>query len=444
MAELHTRRRRIGRPALAALGLIALAPAGAAPADHASASSPPPAYAAAPSASGQAQLEAGWDDFRAAIADVTAFVRRSAFYATPEDRAAAYSFITGMMIARMEEDVVFDPLFPYFRILDHRIREGGDNPDQRYLITNLKGGESYRIWGRTGSQRRLEFQVYAGDPYVPGGGRSASYLGQDQLRIDEDGRFEVFLTPQRHAGNWIENPADATQLLVREIYSDWAKERPGDIHIDRIGHEGDAKPALTEEAMAARLHKAAADLRTHVKVWPQMVAAKYMQTPNVLGPPVDPGSIGGVPGRFMVSGSFDLAPDEALIVRAWPASGNYQGIQLADLWFSSLEYANRQTSLTGDQTVRDRDGSYRFVISAQDPGVPNWLDTMGRRRGLILMRFDGMRERRFDPRRAPVATKIKLAEVGKLLPAGTARISAADRATELAARRRHIQVRYGD
>ena len=59
--------------------------------------------------------------------------------------------------------------------------------------------------------------------------------------------------------------------------------------------------------------------------------------------------------------NFDLQEDEALIVRAWPMSGNDQGIQLADAWFSSREYGNRQSSLSGDQSHRAPDGPYYLL-----------------------------------------------------------------------------------
>ncbi len=31
--------------------------------------------------------------------------------------------------------------------------------------------------------------------------------------------------------------------------------------------------------------------------------------------------------------------------------------------------------------------SYRIVVSERDPGVPNWIDTAGHRRGTIFWRF---------------------------------------------------------
>lgn len=402
------------------------------------------APASAQSPGDSQQLEAAWDEFQQATADSAAFLRQHPFYRDPENRASAYAYLSSMMLARIEEDVVFDGDFPYFRILDHRIREGGDNPDQRYLIATLKGGETYRVWGRLGKNRRLDFQIYAGDPYVAGsGGRSASALNFEQLKVAPNGSFEVWLSPDRRPGNWLENPEDANQILVRQIFSDWATETPGDVHIDRVGHEGALKPVSTDADMAKRLRKAAADLRTHVRVWPTMVGARYLSQPaNTLGEPFDPGAAGGVPGRFMVSGNFDLAPDEALIVRTWPASGNYQGIQLTDLWFSSLEYGNRQTSLTGDQAAKSADGSYYFVLAGRDPGVPNWLDTTGRRRGVILLRYDGMREKTFAPAHYPTATKVKLADIRQYLPDNTAVVSTEQRAAAIAERRRHVQFRF--
>jgi hypothetical protein len=393
-----------------------------------------------------AGLEAAFDDFVAAIGTSAAFVRQHPFYRDPENRAAAYSFLTSMVVARIEEDVVCDARYPFFRIVDPRVREGGDNPDQRYLISPMLGGATYRLWGRVGSARRLDFQVYAGDPYLrEGGGRMASFLSFEDLDMGADGAFEVFASPQRQPGNWLENPVDATRILVRQVYSDWADELPGDVHIDRVGEEGSLRQTLTEEAMADRLRKAAADLRAHVMVWPQMVQG-YLDRlpPNQLSVPFDPGTLGGVPGRWMSHGTFELHDDEALVVKMWPADGNYQGIQLADLWFSSLEYANRQTSLTADQAQLSDDGCFYFVVSSSDPGVANWLDTTGLRRGVILLRYDGTGGGSFDSDRYPTAAKIKLSEMAFHLPPVIWTVTAEDRRHQIEDRRRHVQVRFGN
>jgi hypothetical protein len=99
---------------------------------------------------------------------------------------------------------------------------------------------------------------------------------------------------------------------------------------------------------------------------------------------------GGLASQFSSAGHFDLAPDEAMIVTV-PDAGRelapYQGIQLGSMWYISLDYINHQTSLTADQARLDPDGRLRFVISDSDPGVANWLELTGRRRGYVQIRW---------------------------------------------------------
>jgi len=400
--------------------------------------------AMAPAAGSSGPLESAFAEFLRAIAEAEAHIQGHAFYAEAESRAAGQAFLAAMMLKAIEHDIVLDRDFPFFRVLDFRLREGGDNPDQTYFQAPIRGGERYRIWGRRGSERQLDFQTYAGAPYAPGGGRMAGFLDSERLATDAAGNFEVILSPDPVAGNWLPNPSDGTQVLIRQVFSDWARERPGELHIDRIGGEGMLKPAPSEADMAARLSGAAEEIRVHARHWPETVARGLARIPaNTIGAPFDAGPLGGVPGRWMARGNFELGPGEALVVRTWPMPGNYQGIQLADLWFSSLEYANRQTSLTGDQARLSPDGSYWFVVAAEDPGYTNWLDTTGRHRGVMLLRFDGMNGQPFDPARAPIARKVRLSELAAVLPPGTPRVTSAERTAAIAVRRRHVQVRLG-
>ncbi len=389
-------------------------------------------------------LDDAFDALVASLADAARSVRSHPFFADAENQPSGYRFVLSMLIARLEEEVIFDPDFPSLRSVDVRIREAGDNPDQRYWTSRLRGGETYRIWGNVGTARRTDVQIYAGIPAQPGGGRSASFLDFESLDIAPDGSFEVIASPERVPGNWLECPHDATRIFVRQVFSDWDRELPGEVHLDRVGAEGAPKPALTHGDLAARLHRAASELTTRVALWPEMVRTSYLaDRSNHMSPLYDPGALGGVHGRWMARGSFDLAADEALVVRLWPADGNYLGIQLADLWFASLEYANRQTSLSSDQAVVAADGSYWFVISVHDPGVANWLDTAGHRRGCVLVRYDGTRGVALPDERQPHAQVVPLALVREVLPSATPTVTEHDRRAAIAARRRHVQRRYG-
>ena len=326
-----------------------------------------------------------------------------------------------------------------------------------------------------GSARRVDLQIYAGDPYVPGsGGRAASFLTFEQIEFNADGRFEIIASPRTHPGNWIENPHDAKRVLARQIFSDRERETASELHIHRVDHEGTLKPALTEVALADRFRKAAASLTSHVEVWPEMVrtttspaaspiASRCHSTPR-RQEACRAGGCATARGicpttrrssyRRGLRAQLSRHPTRRSVVliarveshwrpRSTWFGGNYQGIQLADLWFSSLEYANRQASLTGDQG-RGADGTYQFVISARDPGVRNWLDTTGRERGVILLRFDGTTEIVCDPAHYPTATKVRLSKLATHLSAGTPMVTSDQRRVEIATRRRHVQRRFSN
>jgi hypothetical protein len=76
-----------------------------------------------------------------------------------------------------------------------------------------------------------------------------------------------------------------------------------------------------------------------------------------------------------------------MIVTVPVAGVPYQGIQLGTIWYTSLDYIDHQTSLTADQARIDPDGRMRFVISERDPGLANWLERTGHRRGYVQIRW---------------------------------------------------------
>ena len=104
-------------------------------------------------------LADSFDGLLEAISAAARELREHEYYADEENRAGAHMFLLGMLLARIEEQVIFDPQLPYFRVIDPRVREGGDNSDQRHLVTRLTPGETYRVWGTLGDACRLELQI---------------------------------------------------------------------------------------------------------------------------------------------------------------------------------------------------------------------------------------------------------------------------------------------
>ena len=142
----------------------------------------------------------------------------------------------------------------------------------------------------------------------------------------------------------------------------------------------------------------------------------------------------GLAGQYSVLARFELAPDEALLITSPVSAASYQGIQLGDPWFATPDWARRQVSLNRSQARADADGKLRYVVSASDPGVPNWLDTGGFATGYVFMRWQGLAGT-LGEAEAPAAEVVKLAELRASLPADTPVLDAAARARQLAARR---------
>src|SRR3546814_10175920 len=91
----------------------------------------------------------------------------------------------------------------------------------------------------------------------------------------------------------------------------------------------------------------------------------------------------------------------------------------SDLWY------NNQASLNNAQWRVDGDGILRVVVSAKDPGVPNWLDTSGYPSGAIQGRWTDC-----NAQPVPSVRKVAVAEVRASLPAETHSISPEERSEE--------------
>jgi hypothetical protein len=79
----------------------------------------------------------------------------------------------------------------------------------------------------------------------------------------------------------------------------------------------------------------------------------------------------------------------------------------------------------------------RFVLSAQDPGVANWLDTAGHSNGAMLLRCV-----RTETAPVPGTRVVKIDEVLSALPADTTMTSPDERAKVIDARRRAVHERF--
>ena len=386
------------------------------------------------------ELGLAFDEFVRTLRSVEEDIRATASFGDEQERIGGYRHILRAMAKGMEAEVLQDADYPYFRILDWWLREGGDNPDQRYAFTPIRGGETYRVWGKLGSATRIELQIYAGRPW-DGTGSSAGYLAFEEIEIRDDGSFEVWVSAEPRQGNWIANPVEGTTLFARHIYGEWSNEEAGTIHIDRVGFEGARRPPETEAELARRIRAAATMFGTTARTWPAFVDRRYTNAgeANTVKPPYDTYALGGAKGRWMSGGYFELEEGEALLIRMPKTTADYQALQLTDMWFASLEHGNQVSSLTTTQSLQAPDGAYWYVLAGEDPGYANWLDAGAIRRGTLLMRWDGV-EGELSEEQYPSAELVSFDELAKRIPGFTV-VSPESREETRRARRQHLQLR---
>ena len=148
-------------------------------------------------------------------------------------------------------------------------------------------------------------------------------------------------------------------------------------------------------------------------------------------------SIAYTPGGVALVGVWRVEPSEALLIEVEPPQSPYWAYELGDYWFQ-VDYWDAFCSVNNAQMVVDADGVARTVVSHVDPGGwPNWLGTSGQATGHMVFRWLESRE---DVR--PRCRLLPLAELEALLPASTRRLTAVQRAEQLAARRAGLRRRW--
>ena len=304
----------------------------------------------------------------------------------------------------------------------------------RYLLP-VRGGERYKVWGRKGSAARIELQPYSREPY---GGEDVGvgYLPDEQIQYNVDGTT-VELGPEVQEIHTV--PAEATILNVRQIYDEWVDQDPGAVFVDRVGWEGARRMADNPAASAERWRAVAADIQSSIRCWPELVENGILTflEPNTLSPLMSPGEKAGVVGRWMAIGHFALGPEDAVLIDMPPSGAPYEGAQLADLWFGSLEYASATSSISGTQAVTAPDGHRYLVLSLEDPGYTTWLDPAVLF-GELRLRYDGLAERPARRRRC-----CRPSRRARRAHPRRRRLCRSSGPGSSAMRRRHVQVRAG-
>ena len=384
--------------------------------------------------------------FADAVLEAEKIITGAPHVQTEQDLAEGYDYLAGSIRSSLQLAWAYQRDFPYFvPSTGPYTKLGLDNPDTLYFHAYLRDDAEYVVTGRRGTTADLSFQVLNGDYSPVEVPDSLSAFDDREVEIAGDGTFDLRFGPARaNTGRgYVTLGPGSAMLLVREVYSDWDTEQRGTISIYRADRRGSAPPAADTSAAAKRYGVAGKILLSRLRTFLAFPEWFYLNLPvNTMTPPRP--TPGGLATQFSSAGHYDLGDDQAMIVTV-PAAGRavapYQGIQLGSLWYVSLDYINHQTSLTADQARTDPDGQMRFVISERDPGVVNWLERTGHRRGYVQIRWQRL-TRDLGPEDGPQVEVVAFDDLARALPYHEqARTTAPQYARRIAARQAAVASR---
>jgi hypothetical protein len=331
----------------------------------------------------------GWALVQQMLNDVTEMVRADA--ETESELREGLRVIARVLALCSQISVEADPDAPAFTDMCAPMRMvGGPNPDGNYYLAMIRGDRTYRVRGNRGTSSYLGVQVLAGTGLSPR--RMAGYVSDTGLQIASDGTFElVFSAAKPEAqtlgdAQWVAVPDDASALVVRDYIGDFATQQPAAMKIDVL--DGDPPHRVTDAELGEQFTSLAWMLMKltslHRTVKPEMLTA-----PNQLhtAEAAALGSDNTTPDNLYMIGTFRLEPDQALILDIDPPDTRYWSITLENIWHECIEPRQRHSSVTNLGVTPEADGRVRIAISERDLSQGHWLDTGGRHRGFVVLRW---------------------------------------------------------
>ncbi|MEV0247802.1 hypothetical protein AB0H76_14510 [Nocardia sp. NPDC050712] len=353
--------------------------------------------------------------FAAAIAAAEQIITTAPHIRTEQDLVEGYDYLAGSIRASLQMAWAYERDFPFFVMSTGPYTKMGlDNPDTLYFHSYLRPDAEYVVTGKRGSTRDLSFQVLNGDYSPVDVPDSLTAFDDRALEIAADGSFEIRFGPGEPRPSYVQLGADAAMLVVREVSSDWATEKPGVIRIQRVDTIGDAPPPLTKDVLTKRYGVAGKMLISRLNTFLAFPKWFYLNLPvnTMTEPRLTPG---GLSTQFSSAGHYELEDDQALIITVPKSDAPYQGFQLGSMWYLSLDYINHQTSLTADQARVDPDGKIRLIVSERNPGLVNWIERTGHARGYVQFRWQRV-ARDMKPEDGPTVEVVSVDELPQRLP----------------------------
>ncbi len=368
----------------------------------------------------------------------------------PRERAEGFRYLVALLAAAHELEMEVERTHPRLTRMFTPMRSFiADGTDTLYHEAKLVESHSYELTVRRGDDLFLSTVVYASDD--EGMREMVSFLIDEEIAFETEGEDQVatiHISAKRpkDAKNWLELKGEQPFVLVRQYFPesvievDDGKYRQATMSIQCLD-DVPAPSTYGPDDLASGLDRIVAfmqdtlDAALGISAYVALNMIEYDQdvanptriaadgslildeerhdeyTPDELVNMVDPKVVANNlpgPGIGYVGASFKLADDEAILIEGKNVRCRYWSCQLFNQFLQSGDYRYHTVSLNNRQVQLDDDGSFRIYASRKDPGVKNWLDTEGRRRGQVVLRTL-LAETDLDPE----LSVIKIADIPK-------------------------------
>ena len=289
----------------------------------------------------------------------------------------------------------------------------GVTPDARYHHAFIDGTKTYRVSGTRGEAPLFEASVYTGQTGLHPTNDTVSSLTERDLAVEADGRFELWLGPERRAGNWLATGPEARRLFLRQYAHDWSGLEPASYEIACID-ASEVRPPVTLDTMREAFERTATFVATAPPFWAGISEYWRGHAVNEIVPQVDADDRTDVTeptGHRFACGYYELAEHEALEIAFRPVEVPYWGLSLTSYWYEPFHWPDTRSSLNNRSAAAEPDGSIRVVLSEIEPAkhvAPNWLALDGHRQGTIVFRWSRTNEPvpAFETRVVPASGRV--------------------------------------
>jgi hypothetical protein len=316
---------------------------------------------------------------------------------SPEDIVASHRSLMHTLETALVGYFEQDASRPDFRrIVTPSRKLTGDNSDAIYFDAPVSGDHAYVIHGSMHGAAYFSLTIEEGAQDGKMATNTAGVINDEQLEIDSNGHFTVYLGGKPRDKNWITLTPGASRVTTRHYFENSicaAKDPDLEPRIRIECLTATELPAPPDDAsVAAGIRRVCNAVNSRTLGMPPMANGPMpgfvALTPNAFPQPQPPGDFGlaAFDAHYSMA-PFFIGPDEALVITGhWPDC-KFGNVCLWNRFQQTLDYRSRSVSLNRAQTVLEDDGSFRMILSHTDPGQSNWLDTEGNPFGLVFWRF---------------------------------------------------------